>query len=108
MEAKAAEAEAEALATGELSDFRVAVLHGQMPSEDKGETMRRFAAGEIDVLVATSVIEVGVDVPNATVMLVESAERYGLSQLHQLRGRVGQGRARVVVHPLRRAFPRRT
>ena len=91
MEAKAAEAEAELLATGELSDFKVAVLHGQMPSEVKGETMRRFAAGEIDVLVATSVIEVGVDVPNATVMLVESAERYGLSQLHQLRGRVGRG-----------------
>jgi len=91
MEAKAAEAEAKLLATGELSEFRVAVLHGQMPSPDKGETMRRFAAGEIDVLVATSVIEVGVDVPNATVMVVESAERYGLSQLHQLRGRVGRG-----------------
>ncbi len=91
MEAKAAEVEAKRLASGELSDFRVGVLHGQMPSADKGETMRRFAAGEIDVLVATSVIEVGIDVPNATVMVVEGAERYGLSQLHQLRGRVGRG-----------------
>jgi ATP-dependent DNA helicase RecG len=91
MEAKAAEVEAKRLASGELSDFRVGVLHGQMPSADKGETMRRFSAGEIDVLVATSVIEVGIDVPNATVMVVEGAERYGLSQLHQLRGRVGRG-----------------
>ncbi|CAN5542514.1 hypothetical protein BH20ACT15_BH20ACT15_14090 [soil metagenome] len=91
LEAKAAEAESKLLAGGELSDHRVGVLHGQMPSPDKAETMRRFAAGEIDVLVATSVIEVGVDVPNATVMVVESAERYGLSQLHQLRGRVGRG-----------------
>ena len=91
IEAKAAEVEAKRLADGELRDFRVAVLHGQMPSPDKGEAMRRFAAGELDVLVATSVIEVGVDVPNATVMVVEGAERYGLSQLHQLRGRVGRG-----------------
>jgi ATP-dependent DNA helicase RecG len=90
-EAKAAEAEAKRLAAGPLRDVRVAVLHGQMPSGAKGETMRRFAAHEIDVLVATSVIEVGIDVPNATVMVVEGAERYGLSQLHQLRGRVGRG-----------------
>jgi ATP-dependent DNA helicase RecG len=91
MEAKAAEAEAKRLAAAELRDFRVGVLHGQMPPAQKGEAMRRFAAGEIDVLVATSVIEVGIDVANASVMVVEGAERYGLSQLHQLRGRVGRG-----------------
>ncbi|MGZ5411683.1 MAG: ATP-dependent DNA helicase RecG [Solirubrobacterales bacterium] len=90
-EAKAAEAEAKRLAAGPLREFRVGVLHGQMPSAAKGETMRSFAARELDVLVATSVIEVGIDVPNATVMVVEGAERYGLSQLHQLRGRVGRG-----------------
>ncbi len=90
-EARAAEAEGERLARGELADFGVAVLHGQMPSAAKQETMERFASGEIDVLVATSVIEVGIDVANATVMIVEGAERYGLSQLHQLRGRVGRG-----------------
>ncbi|HET8975189.1 MAG TPA: ATP-dependent DNA helicase RecG, partial [Solirubrobacterales bacterium] len=90
-EAKAAEAEAKRLAAGPLRDFRVGVLHGQLPSPAKGETMRRFAAHELDVLVATSVIEVGIDVPNASVMVVEGAERYGLSQLHQLRGRVGRG-----------------
>jgi ATP-dependent DNA helicase RecG len=91
LEAKAAEAEAERLAATELRDFRVGVLHGQMRSDRKGKTMRRFADHELDVLVATSVIEVGIDVPNATVMVVEGAERYGLSQLHQLRGRVGRG-----------------
>jgi ATP-dependent DNA helicase RecG len=90
-EARAAEAEAERLARGEFRDFGVELLHGQMPSEAKARAMERFAAGEADVLVATTVIEVGVDVANATVMLVEGAERYGLSQLHQLRGRVGRG-----------------
>ncbi len=90
-EARAAEVEAERLARGELRDFRIELLHGQMPSEAKARAMERFVAGEADVLVATTVIEVGVDVPNATVMLVEGAERYGLSQLHQLRGRVGRG-----------------
>jgi ATP-dependent DNA helicase RecG len=90
-EARAAEAEAKRLAAGELRDFRVGVLHGQMPSARKQETMARFAGGELDVLVATSVIEVGIDVANATVMIIEGAERYGLSQLHQLRGRVGRG-----------------
>ncbi|MET0729725.1 MAG: ATP-dependent DNA helicase RecG, partial [Solirubrobacterales bacterium] len=91
LQAKAAEAEAERLRAEELSAFDVALLHGQMPSRDKAAAMDRFVAGAADVLVATTVIEVGVDVPNATVMLVEGAERYGLSQLHQLRGRVGRG-----------------
>ena len=91
IQAKAAEAEAKRLAATELRDFRVALLHGQMSSEQKGRAMDAFASGEADVLVATTVIEVGIDVPNATVMLVEGAERFGLSQLHQLRGRVGRG-----------------
>jgi ATP-dependent DNA helicase RecG len=90
-EARAAEAEAERLAKNELRDFRVELLHGQMPSERKARAMERFVSGEAQVLVATTVIEVGIDVPNATVMLVEGAERFGLSQLHQLRGRVGRG-----------------
>jgi ATP-dependent DNA helicase RecG len=89
--ARAAEAEAERLAKTELRDFRVELLHGQMPSEAKARAMERFANGDADVLVATTVIEVGIDVANATVMLIEGAERYGLSQLHQLRGRVGRG-----------------
>ncbi|HEX8753410.1 MAG TPA: ATP-dependent DNA helicase RecG [Solirubrobacterales bacterium] len=88
---KAAEAEAERLRAGELRDFRVGLLHGQMPSAEKAEAMRAFAAGETDVLVATTVIEVGIDVGNATVMVIEGAERFGVSQLHQLRGRVGRG-----------------
>ena len=69
------------------------LLHGQMRPREKAEAMEAFAAGAADVLVATTVIEVGIDVPNATVMLVEDAERYGISQLHQLRGRVGRGSA---------------
>ena len=79
------------LVHGALSGLRVEVLHGRMPAEDKDEVMQRFARGEVDVLVATTVIEVGVDVPNATVMVVLDAERFGVSQLHQLRGRVGRG-----------------
>ncbi len=94
LQARAATAEYERLAATELADFRVALLHGQMRSAEKSAVMRAFAAGETDVLVATTVIEVGVDVPNATVMLVEDAERYGISQLHQLRGRVGRGEHR--------------
>jgi ATP-dependent DNA helicase RecG len=91
LQGKAAEAEAERLAVEELSEFRIGVLHGQMPSARKAAAMEAFVAGEVDVLVATTVIEVGIDVPNATVMVIEGAERYGVSQLHQLRGRVGRG-----------------
>ncbi len=89
--AKAATAEYERLRGGELADYRVALLHGQMRPREKQQAMAAFAAGGADVLVATTVIEVGVDVPNATVMLVEGAERFGISQLHQLRGRIGRG-----------------
>ena len=89
--ARAATVEYERLRGGELADYRVALLHGQMRPRDKQEAMAAFAAGGADVLVATTVIEVGVDVPNATVMLVEGAERFGISQLHQLRGRIGRG-----------------
>jgi ATP-dependent DNA helicase RecG len=74
-----------------FADLRVGMIHGQMHGDEKDATMRAFAAGEIDVLVATTVVEVGIDVPNATVMVIEHAERFGLSQLHQLRGRVGRG-----------------
>jgi len=91
LRAKAASAEAERLRAGELADFEVELLHGQMSSREKAAAMERFASGAADVLVATTVIEVGIDVPNATVMLIEGAERFGLSQLHQLRGRVGRG-----------------
>jgi ATP-dependent DNA helicase RecG len=91
MPGKAAGEEAERLRRGELRGFRVGLLHGQMHSTEKAAAMAAFAAGETDVLVATTVIEVGIDVPNATVMLIEGAERFGVSQLHQLRGRVGRG-----------------
>jgi ATP-dependent DNA helicase RecG len=91
IQGRAAEVEAERLAREELDGFSVGVIHGQMPSARKAEAMEAFAAGATDVLVATTVIEVGIDVPNATVMIVEGAERYGVSQLHQLRGRVGRG-----------------
>ncbi len=79
---------------GAFGNLRVGLLHGRMPSDDKEIVMRRFQRGEIDVLIATTVIEVGVDVPNATVMVVEHAERFGLAQMHQLRGRVGRGAAK--------------
>jgi ATP-dependent DNA helicase RecG len=77
-----------------LPDLRVGLLHGRLDPEEKDRTMRQFQQGEIDVLVSTTVIEVGVDVPNATVMVVEHAERFGLAQLHQLRGRIGRGGAK--------------
>ncbi|MDQ6779360.1 MAG: ATP-dependent DNA helicase RecG [Actinomycetota bacterium] len=91
LQARAASAEYERLAAGEMRDFRVALLHGQLRPREKQAAMAAFASGASDVLVATSVIEVGIDVPNATVMLVEDADRYGISQLHQLRGRIGRG-----------------
>lgn len=90
-QAKAATETAEILSQQVFPDLRVGLIHGQMPSYQKDETMAQFREGEIDVLVATVVIEVGVDVPNACCMVIEDAERFGLSQLHQLRGRVGRG-----------------
>jgi ATP-dependent DNA helicase RecG len=91
LQARAATAEFERLRDGELRDFRVVLMHGQLRPSDKHDVMAAFASSAADVLVATSVIEVGIDVPNASVMLVEDADRYGISQLHQLRGRIGRG-----------------
>jgi ATP-dependent DNA helicase RecG len=86
-----ATAEAERLANDVFPEFRVGVLHGRMSGDDKTSVMEKFSKREIDILVSTTVVEVGVDVPNATVMVVHEAERFGLSQLHQLRGRIGRG-----------------
>jgi ATP-dependent DNA helicase RecG len=91
LDLKAATGEYERLARDVFPELRMGLLHGQLNGEEKDATMRAFAAGDIDILVATTVIEVGIDVPNASVMVVEHAERFGLSQLHQLRGRVGRG-----------------
>jgi ATP-dependent DNA helicase RecG len=91
IEAKAATEELTRLEAEELEGLRLALLHGQLPAREKEGVMDAFRRGDIDVLVATTVIEVGVDVPNATVMIVEDSDRFGLSQLHQLRGRVGRG-----------------
>jgi ATP-dependent DNA helicase RecG len=85
---------AEELAGGPFQDHRVGLVHGRLGLEAKDAVMQAFKAGEVDVLVATTVIEVGIDVPNATIMLVEHAERFGLAQLHQLRGRIGRGPGR--------------
>lgn len=84
----------EQLSQGDLSGLKLGLLHGKLDADDKEVMMRRFQRGEIDVLIATTVIEVGVDVPNATVMVIEHAERFGLAQMHQLRGRVGRGAAK--------------
>ena len=94
MSLKAASEWAHTLQETVFPDLRIALLHGQMKGSEKDQVMARFAAGEADVLVATTVIEVGVDVPNATLMVIEDADRFGLSQLHQLRGRVGRSSAK--------------
>ena len=94
MDLKSAEMWAQTLQQKVFPDLRVALLHGQMKGAEKDAVMTEFAKGSADVLVATTVIEVGVDVPNATLMVVEDADRFGLSQLHQLRGRVGRGKAK--------------
>jgi ATP-dependent DNA helicase RecG len=91
LEAKSAMEEYERLRTGELASLRLGLLHGRMRPADKDSTMRAFRDHEFDVLVSTAVVEVGVDVPNASVMLIEGAERFGLAQLHQFRGRIGRG-----------------
>jgi ATP-dependent DNA helicase RecG len=90
--ARSAIAEFERLSTDVFPDLHVELLHGRMPAREKAGRMERFVRGEADILVATSVVEVGVDVPNATIMLIEGAERFGLAQLHQFRGRVGRDR----------------
>jgi len=91
IQARAAVAEYERLSQEVFSELRLGLLHGRMSADEKDKVMRRFRSGELDILVSTPVVEVGIDVPNATVMLVESADRFGLSQLHQFRGRVGRG-----------------
>jgi ATP-dependent DNA helicase RecG len=104
LELKAAMEEFERLSREVFSKFKVGLLHGRLSSEEKDDVMHRFRKNEVQILVATTVVEVGVDVPNATVMVIEHAERFGLSQLHQLRGRIGRGAAKshcVLVGPVR-------
>jgi len=93
-ELKAATAEYQRLARDVFPNLRLGLLHGRLQSEEKEDVMDRFRRGEFQILVATTVIEVGVDVPNATVMVIEHADRFGLAQLHQLRGRIGRGAAK--------------
>src|SRR5690606_18595453 len=92
-EAKAAVEEYERLQREIFPDLRLGLLHGRLPPAEKDRIMRAFRNGEFHILVSTSVVEVGVDIPNATVMLIEGANRFGLAQLHQFRGRVGRGQA---------------
>jgi len=92
VELKAVTQEAIALSRSVFKDLRVGVLHGQLSGRDKEKIMEQFRRGDVDVLIATSIIEVGIDVPNATIMVIQHAERFGLSTLHQLRGRVGRGK----------------
>src|SRR5207302_3362808 len=94
IQARSAKEEYERLHADVWPELRLGLLHGQMPSKEKEATMAAFRRRDLDVLVSTTVIEVGVDVPNATVMLVEDAVRFGMAQLHQLRGRVGRGAAK--------------
>jgi ATP-dependent DNA helicase RecG len=104
LELKAAMDEFERLSREVFSKFKLGLLHGRLSSEEKDDVMQRFRRNEVQILVATTVVEVGVDVPNATVMVIEHAERFGLSQLHQLRGRIGRGAAKshcVLVGPIR-------
>ncbi|MEO6121820.1 MAG: ATP-dependent DNA helicase RecG [Acidimicrobiales bacterium] len=100
VQARAATAEFERLGTEVLAGLRLALLHGQLPAKEKEAVMAAFRAGEVDVLVATTVVEVGVDVVNATVMVIEDADRFGMAQLHQLRGRVGRGSSASWCHLL--------
>jgi ATP-dependent DNA helicase RecG len=89
---KSAVTSAETLANEVFPEFKVGLLHGQLPPADKAKIMERFRSNEVQILVSTTVVEVGVDVPNATIMVIEHPERFGLSQLHQLRGRIGRGK----------------
>ena len=98
MELAAATKMYEKLKESVFTEATVGLVHGRMKPEEKDAVMEGFKAGDTDILVSTTVVEVGVDVPNATVMVIEHAERFGLAQLHQLRGRVGQGRPAVVLH----------